>query len=223
VRPKRSRWPLLAAIIAAVVLGTGTAIALVALPSHHRSASNAATAHSGVTARPSSPTAAPTAAPASSAASSPAPTSREQAAQALSALLAQSGTDRTEVTQAANAVEDCSAGLSQDETTFSQAASARQTQLDKLAALPGRSTLPAPMLQDLTLAWQASGEADQDFVKWTQDEITQGCSTNDQSDDNFQAATAPDDEATKYKKAFAALWTSIATQYNLPAYQYNQI
>jgi hypothetical protein len=210
----------LAVLIGAVVLGAGAAIAFVAFPSHHKLASNAGTAYNGVTVRPTSPTAAPAS---SSSAASPAPTSREQAAQALSALLAQSGTDRTAVTQAANAVEDCSADLGQDETTFSKAASARQALLGQLAALPGRSTLPAPVLQDLTLAWQASGQADQDFVKWTQDEIAQGCSTNDQSDANFQAATAPDDEATKYKKAFAGLWTSIATQYSLPVYQYNQV
>ena len=218
VRPKRSRWLLLAVLIGAVVLGAGTTIALVAFPSHHQTPSNAGTAHNGVTAKPSSPAAAP-----SSSVASPAPTSREQAAQALSTLLAQSGTDRNAVTQAANAVEDCSVGLNQDETTFAKAASARQALLGQLAALPGRSTLPAPMLQDLTLAWQASGQADQDFAKWTQDEIAQGCSTNDQSDNNFRAAAAPDDEATKYKKAFAALWTSIATQYSLPVYQYNQV
>jgi zinc ribbon protein len=225
VRPKRSRRPLLAAIIAVVVLGTGTGVAIAAFPFHHRQATNVGAAHNRVTARPS-PTAAPTspsAAPTSSPASSPLPATREQAAQALSALLAQSGTDRTAVTQADNAVQDCSAGLSQDKMAFSQAASARQALLGKLAALPGRSALPAPMLQDLTLAWQASDEADQDFAKWTQDEIAQGCSTNDQSDTNFTAATTPDGEATKYKKAFAALWTPIATQYGLPAYQYNQL
>jgi len=33
----------------------------------------------------------------------------------------------------------------------------------------------------------------------------------------------PDDQATKYKKAFAALWTAIADEYGLPSYQYNQI
>jgi zinc-ribbon domain len=225
VRPKRSRRPLLAAIIAVVVLGTGTGVAIAAFPVHHRQATNAGAAHNRVSAR-TSPTAAatsPTAAPTSSPASSPPPATREQAAQALSALLAQSGSDRTAVTQAANAVQDCSAGLSQDEMAFSQAASARQALLGKLAALPGRSALPAPMLQDLTLAWQASDEADQDLAKWTQDEIAQGCSTNDLSDANFTAATRPDGEATKYKKAFAALWTSIATQYGLPAYHYNQL
>jgi hypothetical protein len=155
--------------------------------------------------------------------SSPAPTSPEQAAQALSSLLAQSGTDRSAVVNAVSTVETCSGDLSQDETTFSQATSQRQALLSKLAALPGRSMLSAPMVQDLTLAWQASAQADQDFVKWTQDEIAQGCTTNDQSDPSFKAATAPDNEATKYKKAFAALWAPVASQYGLPAYQYNQL
>ncbi len=35
--------------------------------------------------------------------------------------------------------------------------------------------------------------------------------------------TVPDDQATKDKKAFAALWTAIANEYGLPLYQYNQI
>ena len=158
-----------------------------------------------------------------SAVASPALSPQRQAAQALAALLAQSGTDRAAVTQAVNAVAACSPGLSQDETIFSNAASARQVLLGKLAGLPDRSALPASMLQDLTTAWQASGQADQDFANWTHDEISQGCSTNDQSDASFQAATVPDNQATKDKKAFAALWTVIANQYGLPLYQYNQI
>ena len=161
--------------------------------------------------------------PASAAVSSPAVPSRRQAAQALAALLAQSGTDRTAVTQAVSAVADCSPGLSQDETIFSSAASSHQALLGKLAALPDRSALPASMLQDLTTAWHASGEADQDFAKWAQDEISQGCSTNYQSDASYQATTVPDDQATKDKKAFVALWTAIANEYGLPLYQYNQI
>jgi hypothetical protein len=159
----------------------------------------------------------------SSAVSSPALPPRRQAAQALAALLAQSGTDRAAITQAFNAVAACSPGLSQDETIFSNAASSHQALLAKLAALPGRSALPASMMPDLTMAWQASGQADQDFAKWTQDEITQGCRTNDQSDASYRAATAPDEQATKDKKAFAALWTAIADEYGLPLYQYNQI
>ena len=83
--------------------------------------------------------------------------------------------------------------------------------------------MPASMLQDLTTAWQASGQADQDFANWTQDEISHGCSTNYRSDPSYQAVTVPDDQATKDKKAFAALWTAIADEYGLPLYQYNQI
>jgi hypothetical protein len=161
--------------------------------------------------------------PAPSAVSSPALPPQQQAAQALAVLLAQSGTDRAAVTQAVDAVADCSPGLSQDEATFSNAASSHEVLLGKLAALSGRSALPALMLQDLTAAWQASEQADQDFARWTQDEISQGCSTNYQSDPGYQAAMVPDGQATKDKKAFAALWTAIANQYGLPVYKYNQI
>lgn len=172
-----------------------------------------------------------TAAPTSSAVSSPAPAAvsspalppRRQAAQALAVLLAQSGADRAAVTQAVTTVADCSAGLSQDEAIFSNAASSHQALLGKLAALPDRSALPASMLQDLTTAWQASAEADQDFANWTQDEISHGCSTNYRSDASYQAAKGPDDQATTYKRAFAALWTAIANEYGLPSYKYNQI
>jgi hypothetical protein len=170
---------------------------------------------------PAAPSSASSAA--SSPVSSPALATRRQAAQALAALLAQSGTDRATVTQAVSAVADCSPGLSQDEAIFSNAASSHQALLGKLAALPDRSALPAPMLQDLSAAWQASGQADQDFARWTQDEISHGCSTNYQSDAGYQAATAPDDQATAEKKAFAALWTAIADEYGLPLYRYNQI
>ena len=165
----------------------------------------------------------PASSSASSAASSPALPPGRQAAQALAALLAQSGTDRAAVTQAVSAVAACSPGLSQAETTFSTAASSRQALLGKLAALPDRSALPAAMLQDLTTAWQASGQADQDFANWTRDEISHGCSTSYQSDASYQAAMGPDGQATTDKKAFAALWTAIANEYGLPVYQYNQI
>jgi hypothetical protein len=167
------------------------------------------------------PSAAPS--PASSAVSSPAVPSRRQAAQALAALLALSGTDRASVTQAVGAVAGCSPGLSQDKTIFSNAASSHQALLGKLAALPDRSALPASMLQDLTTAWQASSEADQDFAGWAQDEIAHSCSTNYQSDASYQASAVPDAQATTDKKAFAALWTAIANEYGLPLYQYNQI
>ena len=180
----------------------------------------------GIAGQPA-PAAAPVSSPASSAVPSavPSPTlpPRQQAAQALAALLAQSGTDRAAITQAFSAVADCSPGLSQDKTIFSDAASSRQALLGKLAALADRSALPASMLQDLTAAWQASGQADQDFANWTQDEISHGCSTDDQSDASYQAAATPDDQATTDKKAFAALWTAIADEYGLPLYQYNQI
>ena len=166
---------------------------------------------------------APVSSTAPATAASPALPPRQQAAQALAVLLAQSGTDRAAITHAVSAVQDCLPGLNQDETIFNNAASSRQALLGQLAALPDRSALPASMLQDLTTAWQASGQADQDFASWTQDEISHGCSTNDQSDASYRAAKLPDDQATTHKKAFVALWTPIAEEYGLPVYRYNQI
>ena len=208
------------------MLGAGAGIGFLLT---HGSASKAGQTHDAV-AGSSSPAAVPSTASAptfsasSSASSSPAPPPRQQAADALAALLVQSGKDRTSITQAVTAVEDCSGDLSQDETVFTNAASSRQALLAKLAALPDGSALPASMLPDLTTAWQASGQADQDFAQWTQDEISQGCSsTNYQSDANWHAAAAPDGQATKYKRAFVSLWNEVANQYALPTYQYNQI
>jgi hypothetical protein len=165
----------------------------------------------------------PVSSPVSSGVASPGLPPQQQAAQALAALLAQSETDRVAVTQAVGAVADCSPGLSQDETIFSNSASLHQSLLGKLAALPDQSALPAAMLADLTAGWQASGAADLDFARWAQDEISHGCSTNYQSDASYQATLAPDEAATKDKKAFAAQWTAIADEYGLPSYQANQI
>ena len=43
------------------------------------------------------------------------------------------------------------------------------------------------------------------------------------ADPNYQAAVTPNQQATQNKMAFAALWDPIATQYNLTAYQWNQL
>jgi hypothetical protein len=213
---RRSRRPLLVAAIAVLVVGAGAGVAFAVLPSHSHGPGDAGrTAGAGAT-----PT---TSAPSSSASSAAALPPRERAARALTVLLGLSGTDRAAVTRAVSAVEACSGSLSQDEKTFADARASRQMLLGELASLPDRSALPAAMLRDLAAAWRASGEADQDFAQWTSDEMSHGCSTHYQSDPSFKAATAPDDQATKYKKAFARQWASIAGEYGLPAYQYTQI
>lgn len=75
----------------------------------------------------------------------------------------------------------------------------------------------------LTGAWLASATADRDFAQWAQDELSKGCTQNDQADPNFQAATAPDAQATTDKKAFVNLWNPIAAQYGLTSYLWNQL
>jgi len=203
-----------------VVLGAGAGVGLTLLG--HQPASNAGPAHHSPSTGPPSP--APTASPSGTTPSpSPSLPAKQQAANALAALLARSGADRSAITQAVTSAQNCS-NLSGDETVFNNAASSRQSLLDDLTALPSRSALSASMLQDLTTAWQASGQADQAYAKWTQDAISGGCSTSGYSSDaNYQAAAAPDQQATTSKQAFTALWSGIASEYNLPDYQWNQI
>ena len=155
--------------------------------------------------------------------SAPQTPSEQAAAQNLANLLTQSATDRSAISSAVSDVNGCGSNLAGDASTFRQAASSRQRLLGKLAQLPDGSALPAQLIQDLTGAWRSSQQADRDFAAWANDENSRGCTPNDSSDANFQAATAPDNQATADKKAFVSQWNAIAGQYGLPAYQWDRI
>ncbi len=135
----------------------------------------------------------------------------------------QSVKDRNAIVQAVNDIEQCGPNLNQDPQTFQAAAASRQDLLSQLANLPQRSALPQDMLSALTTAWQSSVAADQDFARWAQDEISHGCTQNDQSDPNAQAAAGPDQQATTSKQDFVGLWNPLASRYGLPAYKWNQL
>ena len=148
---------------------------------------------------------------------------QQRAAESLAGLLAQSVTDRSSIVNAVSSVSQCEPTLSQDPQVFASAAASRQRLLSQLASLPGRSALSGQMLQALTGAWLASATADRDFAQWAQDELSQGCTQNDQADPNFQAAAGPDGQATTDKQAFVDLWNPMAAQYGLTSYLWNQL
>lgn len=150
--------------------------------------------------------------------------SEKTAAQALAQLLASSASDRNAIVAAFSAVNSCRTGLPQDAKTFQQAAAARQQFISELSSIPGVSTLPAQMTQDLSGAWQASEQADQDFAAWASAEDSgSGCRPDDLANVSYQAARQPDDEATSDKHAFVRFWNPIATRYGLTTYQWNQM
>jgi hypothetical protein len=234
--PRSPRWPVVAGIIvAAALLGGGAgAYVLVAHPFSHRqppvaSGSNAAnvTQSSAGPALPSASTPAATtpatttpAGPATTAPASPAQAPAEkQAATALARLLSQSSSDRSAINQAWTNAGNCTA-LSQDQQTFQQAAANRQSLLSQLNGISGLSSLPAAMVSDLTGAWQASEQVDQDYAQWAGDESASGCTTNDPS---YVAANGPNATATADKTAFTNLWNPLAQQYGLPAYDQSHI
>ena len=213
--PRRSRKPLLFGLIGALVAGALAAVWLVVQPFH--SGPPATHVSSPATVRSASASA-----PASTSPSSSVP-AREQAAEGLSGLLAQSESDRSSIVTAASDLSQCGQNLNQDQQTFQSAAASRQNLLTQLASLPGRSALPPNMLAALTNAWQNSIKADQHFAQWAQDEVSHGCTQNNLSDPNAQAAVSPDEQATIDKKKFVSLWNPMATQYGLPTYQWNQL
>ena len=149
--------------------------------------------------------------------------SQRTAAVGLATLLAQTAADRSSIVNAVGAVAGCTATLGQAPQLFQTAAASRQRLLQQLAGLPGRSALPAPMLQELTGAWQASAAVDQDLGRWAQDEVAGGCKPGDRADANFQASGAPDVQATTDKTAFAARWNAIAAKYGLTRYRTSQL
>jgi hypothetical protein len=148
---------------------------------------------------------------------------RRQAAVLLSGLLARSVADRTAVIGAVADVRGCGPSLRQDARTFTSAASSRQRLLSRLRSLPGRSLLPAAMLQDLTGAWQASAQVDTDLARWARDMSAAGCRPASRSEAALRASDVPEGQATAGKQAFASLWDPVARRYGLTTYQWNQL
>ncbi len=222
-----NRQRLLVTGLAVLAAGGVTAVLVIARPFDHQTgppvgqrSTVPASSVPGSTARTS------LASPASPAARSPSALpvrTEQQVAGSLAALLAQSLSDRSSVVAAYNDVAQCGPGLGQDARTFASAARSRKQLLSQLGAMPSRSALPGPMLADLTSAWQASIQADNDFAAWARDQAAGGCIPNGGSDRQFRAATGPDNRATADKTAFVRLWNPLAQRYHLTAYQAGQL
>jgi hypothetical protein len=141
--------------VVALLAAGGAATALIVQPFHHSQAA-AGTPRTSPAAQRQSLSASATATP-SSPTATPSSPSAQQAAASLAGLLAQSVTDRSTTVNAVNSINECGPTLSQDPQVLESAAASRQRLLSQLASLPGRSALPAQMLQALTGAWQAAG------------------------------------------------------------------
>jgi hypothetical protein len=85
-------------------------------------------------------------------------------------------------------------------------------QQESFIALPNSLEL----IEYLIGAWNNSIASDQSYAQWAGDEIANGCSTNDTTDPNFEAAQTTDAASTNAKEHFVALWNPIASTYDLP-------
>jgi hypothetical protein len=179
---------------------------------------------------PGSPSAGPTASAGagttpkatSSAASGQSLTERQAAAQ-LAGLLKQSGSDHAAVTDAVLNVESCGKNLGKDAQTFSTSAANRETLLARLADLPGRTSLPSAMINDLSSAWEASASVDTDLAKWATHAATAGCHGGDLNYSSYKASISDDTPATNGKEKFVAAWNPLAKQDGLSTYQASQL
>jgi hypothetical protein len=203
----RSRGPLIPiAAVGAVVI-----IIVAALVAANSGGTSSPTASQG-TQGPSQPASGPSSGAA-----------QQAAATRLSGMLQQSGAHHADVNAAVGDVQSCQR-LRIARTAFGASASNRKNLLSELDTLPGRATLPASLVQDLTGAWRASIQVDDDLHNWAQDQISGGCHPKTvQNDPNYQASLGPDNTATTDKQAFAKDWAPIAAKYGLPAYQASQI
>lgn len=203
-RPRRSRRPLVLVIMTVALIAVVAGVVIFGTRSNGTRASSA-TGATGTTASASSQD------------------TRRQAAVRLSGLLALSVTDRGAVINAVADVRGCGPSLHRDARIFAKAARSRQHLLSRLGRLPGRSLLPAAMLQDLTGAWQASAQVDTDLARWAHDTIARRCHRDTGSDASLRASYAPDRGATTGKQAFASLWNPLARRYGLTTYRWSQL
>jgi len=146
-----------------------------------------------------------------------------QEAQSINQLLSQSSSDRSAIVAAVADISKCG-DVAQDQETLQTAAQSRQALLTQLSQLTV-TDIPnvAPMLSDLTQAWQASLQADTAYGAWAGDVLQSGCGGPPSSDANFAAAGTADMQATTAKEAFVAAWNQIAGTYGLPQYTQAQI
>jgi hypothetical protein len=59
--------------------------------------------------------------------------------------------------------------------------------------------------------------------RWAPSLLAEGCTTDDTSDSNYQAATGPDNRATTHKKAVVGLRDLVPVKYGLTTYQWSQL
>jgi len=207
------RSPMILGIAGAALVAIIAIVAIIALSGNPGTPAGTPTANAG----------AGSATPKASASAAGQSKTEQAAAAQLATLLKQSGSDHAAVTDAVLNVEGCGKNLGASAQTFSTSAANRETLLARLAGLPGKSSLPAAMINDLSNAWEASASVDTDLAKWASHAATAGCHNGDMSYSSYQASTKDDGPATSNKQAFVSAWNPLARQDGLPAYQAAQL
>lgn len=158
-----------------------------------------------------------------SSSSSPAGQSASDQAAQIDNLLSSSAASRGSLQPAVNNIGNCS-DVPGAVAAISDVASQRKAELAKAEALatgslPNGSTLKS----DLVNALRYSLQADQDFLRWAQDQMNTRCSAPAPLTAAYQAGFSASKAAETAKTAFIQLWNPIATQHGLAARSQNAI
>jgi hypothetical protein len=202
-------WIAIAVVVAGGIVGGGIAFS--------KSRSNAGSANKAV--RITAGTTATTGAVTTSTSASSTTTTQalgQTEASSISSLLSQSSNDRSSIVSAVDEVSACQ-NLQGALDALNSSATSRQNLLSQLSSIPTTGLTNGTQLAEYLIgAWENSLSSDQSYAAWANDEIENGCTTNDFSDSNYEAAQSSDSASTAAKTSFANLWNPIASQYNLP-------
>ncbi|HWC37416.1 MAG TPA: serine/threonine-protein kinase [Acidimicrobiales bacterium] len=216
-KPRPWMVPVIAGVIAVILLGGAGAGGYALVSSSSGKSSTSTTTPSTVTSTSSGGTPS-TVAPTTTSTVATASVQRAQAGQ-ISNLLAQNAGARNIVVNATQGVQNCTQSPASGANQLQSAISTRNSILNQLGSVPVDS-LPSgsQMVSALGAAMRSSVTSDQDYIAWMGDVAAQGCPLSTATDASFQAATAASSQATSAKQSFVSLWNPIAAQFGLQQY-----
>ncbi|MFI2368483.1 hypothetical protein [Streptomyces sp. NPDC018833] len=150
--------------------------------------------------------------------------SAEGQARALSGLLERNEGNRGSVGEAVRRMMACpgSSGLLEVQGVFEDAASARDSLVQDLAALDV-DLLPSAMTENLESGWEASADADRAYAQLAE-EVMSGCTSGAVvASAYWDEASRANTRATAAKKDFVSDWNPLADEHGLPTMAWDEV
>ncbi len=202
--PNQKKWVIGGIVAAAVLIGAAVGVVIYSTGNSAGATPNLSTLTS----------AAPPVTPTQTAPSASQTESTQ--AQALSALLLDSSSDRKSLVAAVDDLESCT-DVSQAASELNAVAASRSSLLTQLSGLD-LSLVPnqAELQSLLTTALQYSVQSDTSYAAWASDLESSCTPSSVDGDPNYEAAQTTDPEAEAAKAQFVSIWNPVASSLGLP-------